>query len=189
MAWAPRRPLPDQRQPAFGFRQGETLGRAPAPAPFARSHLKRDCREFSPLRRQRLRRDRRHAGERAAEHPEPRSRRVQFAARDASGLQLKARRNAAACIALLFALAAQAAAAGNVVDRIKSEGVIHCAGASRPGYLGQSAVANDPNGLYLDLCRAIGAAVLNPDGKIAFEQLDSDKAFASLRAGAADLAF
>ena len=54
--------------------------------------------------------------------------------------------------------------------------------ASRPTGAG-------PSGLYLDLCRAIGAALLGPDGRIEFRPYDSDNSFDRVRQGADDLSF
>ena len=76
-----------------------------------------------------------------------------------------------------------------VVDRIKADGVIRCGGVSRPGLVGQSPDGREAAGLYLDLCRAIGAALLGPDGRIEFRPYDSDKAFDRARTGADDLSF
>jgi general L-amino acid transport system substrate-binding protein len=92
-------------------------------------------------------------------------------------------------LAVAIALAScSLAKAGPVVDRIKSSGVIRCGGAPRPGLVGQS--SNDaPSGLYLDLCRAIGAALLGPEGRIEFHLYGSDKAFARVTDGADDLFF
>jgi general L-amino acid transport system substrate-binding protein len=78
--------------------------------------------------------------------------------------------------------------AGPIVDRIKSSGVIRCGGVPRPGLAGQS-TDSAPSGLYLDLCRAIGAAVLGVDGRIEFRPYDSDKAFTRVADGADDLFF
>ncbi len=78
--------------------------------------------------------------------------------------------------------------AGPIVDRIKSSGVIRCGGVPRPGLVSQSP-DGAPSGLYLDLCRAIGAAVLGPQGKIEFHLYDSDRAFARAANGADDLFF
>jgi general L-amino acid transport system substrate-binding protein len=78
--------------------------------------------------------------------------------------------------------------AGPIVDRIKSAGVIRCGGVPRPGLVGQSA-DGAPAGLYLDLCRAIGSAVLGADGKIEFRPYDSDKAFTRVPDDADDLVF
>jgi general L-amino acid transport system substrate-binding protein len=78
--------------------------------------------------------------------------------------------------------------AGPIVDRIKSSGGIRCAGVPRPGLVGRSA-DGAPSGLYLDLCRAIGAALLGGGGRIEFHPYDSDKAFARVAASADDLFF
>ncbi len=93
-----------------------------------------------------------------------------------------------AALCLSFGLAV-AARAGAVIDRIKAEGVIRCGGASRPGLVGQSPDGKSASGLYLDLCRAIGAALLGPQGRIEFRPYDSDKAFARAREGEDDLSF
>ena len=78
--------------------------------------------------------------------------------------------------------------AGAVIDRIKAQGIIRCAGAPRPGLV---SVAPDGRafGFYLDLCRSIGASLLGPEGRIEFRQYDSDKAFDAARAGAIDVSF
>jgi general L-amino acid transport system substrate-binding protein len=92
-----------------------------------------------------------------------------------------------AIAALAFACAP--AYAGPIVDRIKSDGAIRCGGVSRPGLVGQSPDGRVAAGLYLDLCRAIGAALLGPEGRIEFHPYDSDKAFERVRNGADDLSF
>ena len=79
--------------------------------------------------------------------------------------------------------------AGQIVDRIKSAGVIRCGGVPRPGLVGQSPDGREAAGLYLDLCRAIGAALLGGDGKIEFHSYDSDHAFERVENGADDLSF
>jgi general L-amino acid transport system substrate-binding protein len=89
----------------------------------------------------------------------------------------------------VFALALPcSASAGPIIDRIKSAGVIRCGGVPRPGLVSQSP-DGAPSGLYLDLCRAIGAAVLGPQGKIEFRLYDSDASFARVKTGADDLFF
>jgi general L-amino acid transport system substrate-binding protein len=91
--------------------------------------------------------------------------------------------------AIAFALAfCTCAKAGPIVDRIKSSGVIRCGGVPRPGLVNRTA-DGPPAGLYLDLCRAIGAALLGPEGRIEFRPYDSDKAFARVTDGADDLFF
>ena len=90
--------------------------------------------------------------------------------------------------ALLMAACSPSARAGAVLDRIRANKVIHCGGAPRPGLvdLGEDGRAS---GLYLDLCRAIGAAVLGDDGRIDFRQYDSSKAFDGVRNAVDDVAF
>jgi general L-amino acid transport system substrate-binding protein len=96
-------------------------------------------------------------------------------------------RQFAAAIAFTLALC-PLAHAGPIVDHIKSSGVIRCGGVPRPGLVGQSS-EGAPSGLYLDLCRAIGAALLGGDGRIEFHPYDSDKAFTRVDDGADDLFF
>jgi general L-amino acid transport system substrate-binding protein len=92
----------------------------------------------------------------------------------------------ATAIALAFCPLAHA---GPIIDRIKSAGVIRCGGVPRPGLVSQSADGRQASGLYLDLCRAIGAALLGQDGRIAFHLYNSDKAFSRVTDGADDLFF
>jgi general L-amino acid transport system substrate-binding protein len=95
-------------------------------------------------------------------------------------------------VALAFALALAScplANAGPIVDRIKSAGVIRCGGVPRPGLVGQSPDRREAAGLYLDLCLAIGAALLGGDRKIEFHSYDSDHAFERVEDGADDLSF
>lgn len=91
-------------------------------------------------------------------------------------------------LALFAAFQVSSAGAGPVLDRIKRDGVIRCGGAPQPGLVGVS-----PNGramgLYLDLCRAIGAAVLPPAGRVEFHRYDSSKAYNAVRNGTDDLYF
>jgi general L-amino acid transport system substrate-binding protein len=96
------------------------------------------------------------------------------------------------CAATAFAMVVASpcpALAGPVIDRIKAHGVIRCGGVSRPGLVGQSPDGLVAVGLYLDLCRAVGAALLRPEGRIEFRAYDSDKAFDRVRDGVDDLSF
>jgi general L-amino acid transport system substrate-binding protein len=90
-------------------------------------------------------------------------------------------------VALALALC-PLAHAGPIVDRIKSSGVIRCGGVPRPGLVSQ-APGGPPSGLYLDLCRAIGAALIGGEGRIEFHLYDSDRAFARVAKDADDLFF
>jgi general L-amino acid transport system substrate-binding protein len=99
-------------------------------------------------------------------------------------------RRLSAAFALALALAlATLAHAGPIVDRIKSSGLIRCGGVPRPGLVGQSPDGREAAGLYLDLCRAIGAALIGGDGRIEFHPYDSDHAFERVEDGADDLSF
>ncbi len=99
----------------------------------------------------------------------------------------KVRRGGA--IAAALALTTAVAQAGPVVDRIKDEGAIRCGGDSRPGLVGQSPDGRQASGMYLDICRAIGAALLGPKGRVEFRPYDFDAAFERIRDGSDDLAF
>lgn len=89
----------------------------------------------------------------------------------------------------LVLVLASAARGGPVVDRIRSGGIIRCGGVPRPGLAGQSSDGHEAAGLYLDLCRAIGAALLGPEGRVEFHLYDSDASFERIRTGADDLYF
>jgi general L-amino acid transport system substrate-binding protein len=92
--------------------------------------------------------------------------------------------------ALVLALAScSLARAGPIVDRIKSSGVIRCGGVPRPGLLGQSTDGRQAPGLYLDLCRAIGAALIGGEGRFEFHLYDSEKSFGRIEDGGDDLSF
>lgn len=84
---------------------------------------------------------------------------------------------------------ASTAHAGAVIDRIRTGGVIRCGGVSRPGLVGQSPDGRNAAGLYLDVCRAIGAALLGLEGRIEFRPYNSDKAFDRVRDGTDDVSF
>ena len=88
----------------------------------------------------------------------------------------------AACCAL-----SSAASAGPTVDRIRAEGVVRCGGTPRPGLADLSPDGGRASGLYLDLCRAVGAALLAPEGRIEFSLYSVDAA--RIGDGRDDLAF
>jgi general L-amino acid transport system substrate-binding protein len=96
--------------------------------------------------------------------------------------------SAAVAVALALTLC-PLAHAGPIVDRIKSAGVIRCGGVPRPGLVAQSRDGQQVAGLYLDLCRAVGAALLGGSGRIVFHLYDSDKAFNRVADGLDDLSF
>jgi general L-amino acid transport system substrate-binding protein len=91
--------------------------------------------------------------------------------------------------ALLLLIAAEPAAqAGPVLDKVRSQGLIRCGGKARPGLVG---LGHDgkPAGLFLDLCRAIGAAVLGPGGRIAFTVYNAEASYDAVRKSEDDVFF
>ncbi len=93
-----------------------------------------------------------------------------------------------AAIALALA-SCPLAHAGAIIDRIKSAAVVRCGGVPRPGLVGQPPDRLKAAGLYLELCRAIGAALIGQDGRVDFHPYDSDHAFERVEDGADDLSF
>jgi general L-amino acid transport system substrate-binding protein len=92
-------------------------------------------------------------------------------------------------IAAALALMTAIAHAGPVVDRIEAKSAIRCGGVSRPGLVGQSPDGRQASGMDLDICRAIGAALLGAEGRVEFRPYDFDAAFDRIRDGSDDLAF
>lgn len=90
--------------------------------------------------------------------------------------------------AAALAFTGAAASAGSTLNRIRSQNVIRCGAKPRPGLV-QVEEDGHAAGLLLDLCRAIGAGVLGPDGRIEFTQYDSAKAFDAVRNGTDDIFF
>ena len=93
-----------------------------------------------------------------------------------------------ALFVVVASLAGTPASAGPVLDRIRAEGVVRCGGVERPGLIsvednGKAA------GLELDVCRAIAAVVLGPNGRLEFRRYDLEKAFNEVRAGKDDVSF
>lgn len=98
-------------------------------------------------------------------------------------------RLAALATAMLFtAIAASAAEAGTVLDRVRAEGVVRCGGEPRPGLV-EVDKEGHARGLLLDVCRAIAAAVIGPKGRLEFHQYNSSKAFDFARNGVDDVFF
>ncbi len=91
-------------------------------------------------------------------------------------------------VALLLVTVQSPARAGTVLDRIRAQKIIHCGGAPRPGLVNVEEDGH-ASGLFLDLCRAVGAAVLGTEGRIDFTPYDSTKAFDAVRDGTDDLFF
>ncbi len=90
-------------------------------------------------------------------------------------------------LALLWFISVAPAAAGGVIDRIKASNTIRCGAAPRSGLAGVS--GKSAAGLLLDVCRAVGASLLGPEGRLEFHLYSSNLAFDPTRAGSDDLMF
>lgn len=104
---------------------------------------------------------------------------------------------------LALAIGVATADAGQVLDRIRAAGVVHCGSFERPGIAvdygeAQAAVADQAgqeptvtpwHGLAVDLCRAMADAVLGSPDKIAFHSYDGADDLAVLSGGEDDVAF
>ncbi|MBV8913497.1 MAG: hypothetical protein JOZ05_10720 [Acetobacteraceae bacterium] len=89
-------------------------------------------------------------------------------------------------LAAMVCAASSPCLAGNVLDRIRAEGVLRCGAAERDGV----ATSDDPAaGLAVDICRALATAVLGPGARIAFRLYEPGPGFDPVRAGEDDVAF
>ncbi len=85
--------------------------------------------------------------------------------------------------------AGRAATAGDVLDRIRSEGVLRCGGEVRPG-LAFPARDGSWQGLEVELCRAMATAVLGRHGRSQFHgYTDAAASFSPVRRGDDAVAF
>jgi general L-amino acid transport system substrate-binding protein len=82
---------------------------------------------------------------------------------------------------------AAGATAGPVTERIAQRHLVRCAAVERPGLFTRSAVG--PHGLYVDLCRAVAAAVLGDPDRIEFHLYESARDFDAIRSKNDDLFF
>jgi general L-amino acid transport system substrate-binding protein len=81
------------------------------------------------------------------------------------------------------------ASAGSVLDRVRSEGVLHCGGVIRPG-LAFPAPDGSWHGLEVDICQAAAVAAIGPQAKIAFHGYTlQDKTYDPVRTGEDGIAF
>jgi general L-amino acid transport system substrate-binding protein len=108
---------------------------------------------------------------------------------------LRARSAAVAARALPLQLAALAMAgvvgvawAGPTLDRVKASGDIRCGAVARPGLLEPKADGT-PEGLLVDLCRAIGVAAAGSSVTVRMTVYDSDQSYDEVRAGRDDVFF
>ena len=84
-------------------------------------------------------------------------------------------------------LLATPASAEGIEDRIKRDGMLHCAAVERPGY---AEIEDDtPMGRAAELCRTVAEAVLGRNGRFALRLLDLDSDFERVRDAEVELAF
>ncbi|MEJ1976714.1 MAG: hypothetical protein WDN49_11980 [Acetobacteraceae bacterium] len=93
-------------------------------------------------------------------------------------------------VVLLLVLAgtAQAATPAATLDRVRSEGVLRCGSAIRPG-LAFPAADGVLHGLNVDICRAIAVAVLGPQARIDFSTYIPGRTFDQARNGQDEVSF
>jgi general L-amino acid transport system substrate-binding protein len=94
-----------------------------------------------------------------------------------------------ASLALLLAaaLVPAAARAGKTLDAVKARGEVACGvNTSAPGFSATDSQGRW-QGLDVDTCRAVAAAVLGDAGKVKFVPLNSQQRFAALQAGEIDV--
>jgi len=97
-------------------------------------------------------------------------------------------RPACVALAILATLSgAGAAASGPTLERVRAANVVRCGATARPGLLEET--ARGPEGLLVDLCRAIGVAAAGPSVKVEMSAYESELSFEAARAGRADVVF
>lgn len=80
------------------------------------------------------------------------------------------------------------AQAGTTLDQVRETRRLLCVAEERPGFA-QSMDDGRVAGLAMDLCRAIGFAVIGPQANVAFSIAGSDQDYATIRDGGAQIAF
>jgi len=93
-----------------------------------------------------------------------------------------------AAVLLASVLFAATGRAGEVLERVRSQGVVRCGGETRPGLV-SVAPGGYAAGLFLDICRAIGAAVLPPSSRFEFYRYESSKSYNAVRNNEHDVFF
>lgn len=97
---------------------------------------------------------------------------------------------------LIFALSllgptlAASTAYGDVLERVKSEGIVRCGSVAHPGLaepaparssLAARSAASSWLGLNVEICRAIAVAVLGPSGRFQFQSYETQQDFDAVR--------
>lgn len=97
---------------------------------------------------------------------------------------------------LSLACVAVANAQGDVLARVKSQGVVHCGSVARPGLAEPNPDRSDPFapsgewfGLNVEICRAIAVAVLGTSGRFEFRSYDTRRDFDAVRTQEDDIFF
>jgi general L-amino acid transport system substrate-binding protein len=99
----------------------------------------------------------------------------------------RAMRNAALALLLGASLAPAAARAGKTLDGVRERAAVRCGvNTSAPGFSAADSQGRW-QGLDVDLCRAVAAAVLGDAGKVKFVPLNSRQRFAALQSGEIDV--
>lgn len=75
-----------------------------------------------------------------------------------------------------------------MVERIRAEGVLHCGAAERPGFAVIDPIQG-PQGVAMELCRAVAIAVLGPSGRVTFSLYEAPQTYDGVRQGRDALAF
>ncbi len=102
---------------------------------------------------------------------------------------LNARGILAVLTAVLLCLTVAAAAhAGGAVERIRAEGLLRCGAVERVG-IAEAPPAGGAVGIAVDVCRALGVAVLGPGGRVSFSLYEAPHSFDHLRDGADEVGF
>ncbi len=91
------------------------------------------------------------------------------------------------CLAVALASAALSVQAGPVLDAVRARGQVICGvNTAAPGFAGADSRGNW-NGLDVDTCRAVAAAVLGDAKKVKFVPLSSPQRFTALQSGEIDV--
>jgi general L-amino acid transport system substrate-binding protein len=87
----------------------------------------------------------------------------------------------------MLAGAGVAAAAGPTLERVRADNLVRCGATARPGLLEET--PRGPEGLLVDLCRAIGVAAAGPSVKVEMTAYDSETSDQAGRAGRDEVVF
>ena len=91
------------------------------------------------------------------------------------------------CLAVALASAAISVQAGSVLDAVRARGQVICGvNTAAPGFAGADS-RGEWNGLDVDTCRAVAAAVLGDAKKVKFVPLSSPQRFTALQSGEIDV--